>query len=131
MATQYAVPGNDIRTLRTTDLSLARGPVEIRRGLLRHIVHLEEFQPPARYRVAGLLPLPLAGFHQPALAGQQEDCRLALQEAVGIGLLLQGVLPRGVAPEGLRQDGTEALETADPLKLKKLFGIWEPRPCDM
>lgn len=97
MATQsaYAVPGNDIRMLRITHLSLARGTVESRRGLLHRTVHPKEFQPPARYRVAGLPPPPLAGFHHPALAGQSDDCRLALQAAVSIGLLLQGVLPRG------------------------------------
>ncbi|EMF23369.1 hypothetical protein H114_29136 [Streptomyces gancidicus BKS 13-15] len=41
--------------------------------------------------------------------------------------MLRLVLPKGVTLESLRQDRilNEALETADPLKLMRLFGITE------
>ncbi|MEU0970986.1 hypothetical protein ABZ357_38340 [Streptomyces sp. NPDC005917] len=42
LAAVHAVPGHDIRTILTTDLDLARGTIEIRRGLLRHTLYLEE-----------------------------------------------------------------------------------------
>jgi hypothetical protein len=40
---------------------------------------------------------------------------------------LRGVLPKGVTLDGLRQDRIldEAFESADPLKLMRLFGITE------
>lgn len=39
----HALPGEELRTVRTTDLTLARGTLEVRRGMLRHTVYLEKF----------------------------------------------------------------------------------------
>jgi hypothetical protein len=41
----HALPGEELRTIRTTDLNLARGTLEVRRGMLRHTLYLEEFGP--------------------------------------------------------------------------------------
>lgn len=38
----YALPGRGIRTLHTTGLDLSRGTLEVRRGLLRHTLYLED-----------------------------------------------------------------------------------------
>ncbi|BBC28914.1 hypothetical protein SGFS_002050 [Streptomyces graminofaciens] len=42
LAAIHAVPATEIRTARTADLNLARGTLELRRGLLRHTLYLEE-----------------------------------------------------------------------------------------
>ncbi|MFM9540072.1 hypothetical protein [Streptomyces turgidiscabies] len=42
LAAVHALPGKEIRTLHTTGLDLSRGTLEVRRGLLRHALHLEE-----------------------------------------------------------------------------------------
>ncbi|MDQ0710688.1 site-specific recombinase XerC [Streptomyces luteogriseus] len=39
----HALPGEDLRTIQTTDLNLARGTLKVRRGMLRHTLYLEEF----------------------------------------------------------------------------------------
>ncbi|MFJ8349417.1 hypothetical protein ACIQ9J_24260 [Streptomyces sp. NPDC094153] len=41
-ASIHALPGHEIRTLHTTDLNLSRGTLEVRRGLLRHTLYMEE-----------------------------------------------------------------------------------------
>ncbi|MFF8322904.1 hypothetical protein ACF06V_37840 [Streptomyces bobili] len=38
----HALPGKEIQTLHTTGLDLSRGTLEVRRGLLRHTLYLEE-----------------------------------------------------------------------------------------
>ncbi|MGW0536551.1 hypothetical protein [Streptomyces sp. NPDC003032] len=43
LAAVHAVPGNDIRMILTSNLDIARGTLEIRRGLLRHTLYPEEF----------------------------------------------------------------------------------------
>ncbi|MCX4460146.1 hypothetical protein OOK58_57220 [Streptomyces sp. NBC_01728] len=43
LAAVHAVPGSDILKVLTADVDLARGTLEIRRGLLRHTLYLEEF----------------------------------------------------------------------------------------
>lgn len=44
-----------------------------------------------------------------------------------MGLLTGGALPRGLTLSGLRQDRifNEAAESADPLRLMRLFGVTE------
>lgn len=122
----HAVPGNDVRTVRTTDLSLARGTLEIRRGLLRHTVYLEEFTHRLATEWLTYRHRRWPASTNPHLLVSQKTALDPDQPAVSIGLL-QGVLPKGVTLEGLRQDRilNEAFETADPLKLMRLFGITE------
>jgi hypothetical protein len=104
----------------------ARGTVEIRRGLLRHTLYLEQFT----HRLAAEW---LTYRHRrwpastnPHLLVSQKTALDPDQPAVNIGTL-RGVLPRGVTLDGLRQDRilNEALECGDPLKLMRLFGITE------
>ncbi|WP_333739675.1 hypothetical protein [Streptomyces sp. IBSBF 2806] len=42
LAAIHALPGNEIRTLHATGLDLSRGTLEVRRGLLRHTLYMEE-----------------------------------------------------------------------------------------
>ncbi|MEY9988005.1 hypothetical protein ABIE67_000037 [Streptomyces sp. V4I8] len=122
----HAVPGNDIRTVRTTNLSLARGTLEIHRGLLRHTVYLEEFTHQMATEWLTYRHRRWPASTNPHLLVSQKTALDPDQPAVSIGLL-QGVLPKGVTLEGLRQDRilNEAFENADPLKLMRLFGITE------
>jgi hypothetical protein len=114
----HAVPGNDIRTVLTTDLSLARGTLEIRRGLLRHTVYLEEFS----HRLATEW-LTYRDLRWPAstsshlLVSQKTALDDPDHPAVSIGMI-RGALARGLTLDGLRQDRilNEAFETADPLQ---------------
>lgn len=43
LVTVHALPGHEVRTLLSEDLDLSRGRLQVRRGLLRHTVYLEEF----------------------------------------------------------------------------------------
>jgi hypothetical protein len=122
----HAIPGGDIRTILTADVDLARGTLEIRRGLLQHTLYLEEFT----HRLAAEW---LAYRHRrwpastnPHLLVSQKTALDPDRPAVSISTL-RGVLPKGVTLDSLRQDRilNEAFESADPLKLMRLFGITE------
>ncbi|MFF8632459.1 hypothetical protein [Streptomyces werraensis] len=126
LAAVHAISGHDIRAIRTADVDLARGTVEIRRGLLRHTLYLEQFT----HRLAAEW---LTYRHRrwpasanPHLLVSQKTALDPDQPAVNIGTL-RGALPKGVTLDGLRQDRilNEALECGDPLKLMRLFGITE------
>ena len=126
LAAVHAMTGNDIRMIMTTDLNLARGTLEIRNGLLRHIVYIEEFT----HRLATEW---LAYRHQrwpastnPHLLVSQKTALDPDHPAVSMGML-HGILPKGLTLDALRQDRIlhEAFETADPLRLMRLFGITE------
>nr|WP_260616844.1 hypothetical protein [Streptomyces sp. WAC05458] len=126
LAAVHAISGHDIRAIRTADVNLARGTVEIRRGLLRHTLYLEQFT----HRLAAEW---LTYRHRrwpastnPHLLVSQKTALDPDQPAVNIGTLRR-VLPKGVTLDGLRQDRilNEALECGDPLKLMRLFGITE------
>ncbi|MEH0556481.1 MULTISPECIES: hypothetical protein [Streptomyces] len=43
LVTVHGLPGCEIRTLLTEDFDLSHGMLQVRRGLLRHTVYLEEF----------------------------------------------------------------------------------------
>ncbi|MFE4974850.1 hypothetical protein ACFRAR_22440 [Kitasatospora sp. NPDC056651] len=126
LAAIHAVPGTDIRTILTTDLRLARGTLEIRRGLLRHTLYLEELT----HRLASEW---LTYRHRrwpastnPHLLVSQKTALDTDRPAVSLGLLRLD-LPKDLTLDGLRQDRilNEAFETGDPLKLMRLFGITE------
>lgn len=42
LAAIHGLPGHEIPALRTADLDLARGTLEVGRGLLRHTLYLED-----------------------------------------------------------------------------------------
>ncbi|MFJ8536158.1 hypothetical protein [Streptomyces sp. NPDC093591] len=120
----HALPGEELRTLLTTDLSLARGTLEVQRGLLRHTLYLEEFthRPASEW---------LAYRHQrwpastnPHLLVSQKTALDPDQPTVSRTLLRKAV-PKDVTLVGLRQDRMldEAFATGDPLKLMRLFRI--------
>ncbi|MFH8751867.1 site-specific integrase [Streptomyces rimosus] len=122
----HALPAHEILALRTVDLDLAHGTLEVRRGLLRHTLYLEELT----HRLASQW---LAYRHRrwpasanPHLLVSQKTAPDPDHPPVAIGTL-RLMLPRGLTLSGLRQDRilNEARETADPLRLVRLFGIAE------
>lgn len=127
LAAVHAVPAAEIRTARTADLNLARGTLELRRGLLRHTLYLEELT----HRLAADW---LAYRHQrwsasvnPHLLVSQKAALDPDHPAVHRVILGQVVPPNGPTLDRLRQDRIldEAFATGDPLKLMRLFGITE------
>ncbi|MER5901809.1 hypothetical protein ABT150_17235 [Streptomyces mirabilis] len=126
LAAIHAVPATEIRTARTADLNLARGTLELRRGLLRHTLYLEELT----HRLAADW---LTYRHQrwpasanPHLLVSQKTALDPDHPAVHRNTLQQA-LPKGLTFDRLRQDRIldEAFTTGDPLKLMRLFGITE------
>ncbi|MFG2676888.1 hypothetical protein [Streptomyces sp. NPDC048445] len=120
----HALPGEDLRTIRTADLNLARGTLEVRRGLLRHTLYLEEFT----HRLAGEW-LTYRHHRWPASTNPyllvSQKTALDPDHPVVSRTLLRKTLPKNVTLVGLRQDRilNEAFATGDPLKLMRLFGI--------
>ncbi|MFD9054828.1 hypothetical protein ACH4M8_28360 [Streptomyces albidoflavus] len=120
----HALPGEELRTIRTADLNLARGTLEVRRGLLRHTLYLEEFT----HRLATEW---LAYRHHRWPASTNPNLLVSQKTAldpdhpVVSRTLLRRTLPKNVTLVGLRQDRmlNEAFATGDPLKLMRLFGI--------
>lgn len=126
LAAVHAVPAVEIRTARTADLNLARGTLELRRGLLRHTLYLEELT----HQLAADW---LTYRHQrwpasvnPHLLVSQKTALDPEHPAVH-RITMQLVLPKGLTLDRLRQDRIldEAFTTGDPLKLMRLFGITE------
>lgn len=124
LAAVHAVPAAEIRTALSVDLNLARGTLELRRGLLRHTLYLEELT----HRFAADW---LACRHQrwpasvnPYLLVSQKTALDPDHPAMHRGTLGQ-ILPTGPTLDRLRQDRIldEAFATGDPLKLMRLFGI--------
>jgi hypothetical protein len=100
LAAVHAVSGHDMRTIRTADVDLDRGTVEIRRGLLRHTLYLEQFT----HRLAAEW---LTYRHRrwpastnPHLLVSQKTALDPDQPAVNIGTLRE-VLPKGVTLVGV------------------------------
>ncbi|MFF2752079.1 hypothetical protein ACFVVA_41910 [Kitasatospora sp. NPDC058048] len=126
LAAIHAVPASEIRTALTTDLDLTRGTLELRRGLRRHTLYLEELT----HRLAADW---LSYRHQrwptsvnPHLLVTQKTALDPDHPAVH-RITMQLVLPKGQTLDRLRQDRIldEAFATGDPLKLMRLFGITE------
>ncbi|MGW3954689.1 hypothetical protein ACWEKM_28000 [Streptomyces sp. NPDC004752] len=126
LASIHALPGHEIQTLHTTGLDLSRGTLEVRRGLLRHTLYLEELthQLAADWTTYRYQRWPASA--NPHLLVSQKTAVDPDHPTVSIGLL-SGALPRGLTLSGLRQDRilNEASESADPLRLMRLFGITE------
>ncbi|WP_457470094.1 hypothetical protein [Streptomyces sp. TE4109] len=126
LAAIHALPGKEIRTLHTTGLDLSRGTLEVRRGLLRHTLYLEELthQLAADWTTYRHQRWPTSS--NPHLLVSQKTVVDPDHPAVSIGFL-SGALPRGLTLSGLRQDRilNESAENADPLRLMRLFGITE------
>ncbi|GAA0658886.1 hypothetical protein GCM10010193_07050 [Kitasatospora atroaurantiaca] len=124
LAAVHAVPVNEIRDALTAELNLARGTLELRRGLLRHTLYLEEIT----HRLAAdwltyrhhRWPASL----NPHLLVSQKTALDPDHPPVNRNSLRIG-LPEGLTLEGMRQDRIldEAFATGDPLKLMRLFGI--------
>ncbi|MFD3622334.1 hypothetical protein ACFWWT_45725 [Streptomyces sp. NPDC058676] len=126
LAAVHAVPASEIRTACTADLNLARGTLELRRGLLRHTLYLEELT----HQLAADW---LTYRHQrwpasvnPHLLVSQKTALDPDHPAVHRSTM-QLILPKGLTLDRLRQDRIldEAFATGDPLKLMRLFGITE------
>jgi hypothetical protein len=126
LAAVHALPGHEISALHTANLDLSRGTLEVPRGLLRHTLYLEDL---THQLVADWLTYR----HQrwpaslnPHLLISQKSAVDPDNPAVSVSLLRR-VIPRGLTLDGLRQDRilNEASESADPLKLMRLFGITE------
>ncbi|EDY53104.1 conserved hypothetical protein [Streptomyces clavuligerus] len=126
LAAVHAVPGRDMRAILTADVNLARGTVEIRRGLLRHTLYMEELTHRLTAEWLSYRHRRWPASSNPHLLVTQKSALDPDQPAVSIGAL-RGVLPKGVTLDGLRQDRilNEAFESADPLRLMRLFGITE------
>ncbi|MFI8235003.1 hypothetical protein ACIGDI_40050 [Streptomyces sp. NPDC085900] len=126
LAAVHAVPGRDMRMILTADVDLARGTVEIRRGLLRHTLYLEEFTHRLAAEWLTYRHHRWPGSTNPHLLVSQKSALDPDQPAISIGAL-RGVLPKGMTLDDLRQDRIldEAFEGADPLRLMRLFGITE------
>ncbi|MEU9056241.1 hypothetical protein AB0D37_38625 [Streptomyces sp. NPDC048384] len=126
LAAIHAVPAAEIRTALTADLNLARGTLELHRGLRRHTLYLEELT----YSLAANW---LTYRHQrwptstnPHLLVTQKTAPDPDYPAVH-RITMQKVLPKGQTLDRLRQDRilNEAFITGDPLTLMRLFGITE------
>jgi hypothetical protein len=102
LAAVHAVSGHHIRTIRTADVDLARGTVEIRRGLLRHTLYLEQFTHRLAAEWLDLPPPPPAGLDEPHLLVSQKTALDPDQPALSTGTL-RGVPPKGVTLDGLRK----------------------------
>ncbi|MFF2518894.1 hypothetical protein [Streptomyces sp. NPDC058086] len=126
LAAVHALPGKEIRTLHITGLDLSRGTLEVRRGLVRHTLYLEELthQLAADWTAYRHHRWPASS--NPYLLVSQKTAVDPDHPAVSIGTL-SGALPCGLTLSGLRQDRilNEAAESADPLRLMRLFGITE------
>ncbi|MEV7123923.1 hypothetical protein [Kitasatospora griseola] len=126
LAAVHAISGDDISTILTADVDLARGTLEVRRGLLRHTLYLEEFthRLASEWMVYRHRRWPAST--NPHLLVSQKTALDPDRPPVSIGTL-RLVLPTGVTLDSLRQDRilNEAFESADPLKLMRLFGITE------
>ncbi|UFQ99736.1 hypothetical protein KBP30_41510 [Streptomyces sp. Go40/10] len=122
----HALPGHEIRRLRTTGLDLSRGKLEVQRGLLRHTLYLEELSHQLASDWTTYRHLRWPASANPHLLVSQKTAVDADHPAVSIGTL-RAALPKGLTLDGLRQDRilNEAFESADPLKLIRLFGITE------
>ncbi|MFC8593809.1 hypothetical protein [Streptomyces atroolivaceus] len=122
----HALPGKEIQTLHTCGLDPSRGTLEVRRGLLRHTLYLEELthQLAADWTAYRHHRWPVSS--DPHLLVTQKTAVDPDHPTVSRGTL-SGSLPRGLTLSGLRQDRilNEAAENADPLRLMRLFGITE------
>ncbi|MEU9349396.1 hypothetical protein AB0D74_50225 [Streptomyces sp. NPDC048278] len=126
LAAIHAVPSAEIRTALTSDLNLARGTLELCRGLRRHTLYLEQLT----HRLAADW---LTYRHQrwptsanPHLLVTQKTAPDPDYPAVH-RITMQKVVPKGQTLDGLRRDRilNEASTTGDPLTLMRLFGITE------
>lgn len=98
-----ALAGEELRTIRTNDLNLARGTLEVRRGLLRHTLYLEEFT----HRLASEW-LAYRYHRWPASTNPyllvSQKTALDPDHPVVSRTLLRRTLPKNVTLVGLRQD---------------------------
>ncbi|WP_405192802.1 hypothetical protein [Streptomyces anulatus] len=126
LAAVHAVPVHELRTILTCDLDLARGTLDIRRGLRRHTLYLEELTHQLAADWLDYRHRRWPASTNPRLIVSQRSALDPDHPAVGKTLLRDDV-PPGLTLVGLRQDRilNEAAETADPLRLMRLFGIGE------
>ncbi|MGW0573544.1 hypothetical protein [Streptomyces tauricus] len=126
LAAVHAVPVHELRTILTCDLDLARGTLVIRRGLRRHTLYLEELTHQIAADWLDYRHRRWPASTNPRLLVSQRSALDPDHPAVGKTLLRDDV-PQGLTLVGLRQDRilNEAAETADPLRLMRLFGITE------
>ncbi|KAB2588675.1 hypothetical protein F5983_30895 [Streptomyces arboris] len=127
LAAVHAVPVHELRTILTCDLDLARGTLVICRGLRWHTLHLEELTHQIAADWLDYRHRRWPASANPRLIVSQRSALDPDHPAVGKTLLRDNV-PQGLTLVGrLRQDRilTEAAETADPLRLMRLFGITE------
>lgn len=90
----HALPGKEIRTLRTTGLDLSRGTLEVRRGLLRHTLYLEELTHQLAVDWTAYRHQRWPASANPHLLVSQKTAVDPDHPAVSIGLL-SGALPAG------------------------------------
>ncbi|MFI6518170.1 hypothetical protein ACIBF1_21615 [Spirillospora sp. NPDC050679] len=123
----HALPGHQIACLHTVDLDLSRGTLQARRGPLCHTLYLEDltYQFTADWLTYRHRQWPAST--NPHLLVSQKSAVDLDHPAVSVGLL-RAAVPRGLTLQRLRQDRilNEAADSADPLKLMRLFGVTEP-----
>ncbi|QHY93561.1 hypothetical protein SSPS47_00255 [Streptomyces sp. S4.7] len=126
LAAVHAVPVHELRTILTCDLDLACGTLVIRRGLRRHTLYLEELTHQVAADWLDYRHRRWPASTNPRLIASERAPLDPDHPAVGKTLLRDDV-PQGLTLVGLRQDRilNEAAETADPLRLMRLFGITE------
>lgn len=126
LAAVHAVPVHELRTILTRDLDLARGTLVIHRGLRPHTLYLEELTHRITADWLDYRHRRWPASTNPRLIVSQRSALDPDHPAVGKTLLRTDV-PQGLTLVGLRQDRilNEAAETADPLRLMRLFGITE------
>lgn len=95
------MPGREIRTLHTTDLNLSRGTLEVRRGLLRRTLYLEELTHQLAGDWTSCRHLRWLASANPHLLVSQKTAVDPDHPGVNIGTL-SAALPKGLPLGGLR-----------------------------
>jgi hypothetical protein len=119
----HALPGQEIAHLLTADLDLAAGRQVVRRGLLRHTLYWRNS--PIGSRLSGERHRRWPISTNPHLLVAGHTALAPEGPCISVEVLRKTLLPSGLTMRQLRQDRIlhEALETADPLRLMRLFGI--------
>jgi integrase len=121
----HALPGHEIAHLLTNDLDLAAGRQVVRRGRLRHTLYLEEFTHRLATQWMSERHRRWPSSINPHLLVTQRTALDPEHPFISVEVLRKTFSPLGLTMSQLRQDRIlhEARESADPLRLMRLFGI--------
>ncbi len=123
----HALPGREVARLLITDLDLAAGQQVVQRGHLRHILYLEEFTHHLVWEWLVERHRRWPACTNPHLLVSRHTAVDPEGPPISVEILRRTFRSLGVTVTQLRQDRMlhEARETADPLRLIRLFGITE------